>query len=42
MFAIFDTVNRFYANMDDKFYKDLGGKPDNMNQLVGYLNEFWR
>lgn len=33
------ALNQFYAKMDDKFYKDLEGKPEDMKQLVGYLNE---
>ncbi|MEK6895300.1 MAG: hypothetical protein AABX48_02160 [Nanoarchaeota archaeon] len=32
-------LGEFYFKMDDKFYRDLEGKPDDMKQLVGYLNE---
>jgi hypothetical protein len=32
-------INEFYFKMDDKFYKDLEGKPEDMKQLVEYLNE---
>jgi len=33
------ALNDFYVKMDDKFYRDLEGKPEDMKQLVGYLNE---
>ena len=33
------ALNGFYAEMDRKFYTDLEGKPDDMKQLVGHLNE---
>ncbi len=33
------ALNDFYVKIDDKFYRDLEGKPENMKQLVGYLNE---
>lgn len=32
-------LNEFYVKMDDKFYKDLEGKSDDMKKLVSYLNE---
>ncbi len=31
-------LNRLYVEMDDKFYKDLEGKPNDMVQLVEHLN----
>lgn len=33
------ALNQFYAKMDDKFYKDLEGKPEDMRELVEFLNE---
>lgn len=33
------AINQFYVKMDDKFYKDLEGKPEDMKKLVRYLNE---
>ncbi len=33
------ALSEFYAKMDNKFYKDLEGRPNDMKQLVGYLNE---
>ena len=33
------ALNDFYVKMDDKFYRDLDGKPEDMKQLVSYLNE---
>ncbi|MEK6847800.1 MAG: hypothetical protein AABX50_01600 [Nanoarchaeota archaeon] len=37
-----DTVralNDFYVKMDDKFYQELEGKPEDMRQLAEYLNK---
>ena len=31
-------LNGLYAKMDDKFHKELEGKPDDMVQLAEYLN----
>ena len=31
-------LNTFYREMDDKFYSELEGKPDDMRQLAEYLN----
>lgn len=33
------ALNKFYIEMDRKFYANLEGKPDDMKRLVGYLNE---
>ncbi len=32
------ALNDFYVKMDKKFYEDLEGKPDDMKELVRYLN----
>ncbi len=37
-----DFVNRFYFEMDNKYYSELEGKPDDMRQLAEYLNEISR
>lgn len=37
-----DTIkflNNFYFKMDEKFYNELEGKPDDMKQLALYLNK---
>ena len=34
-----DFVNKFYFEMDDKYYSELEGKPDDMKQLAEYLND---
>jgi len=31
-------LNEFYRKMDDKFYSELEGKPDDMEQLATYLD----
>ena len=32
-------VNNFYLEMDNKYYSELEGKPDDMKQLAEYLNK---
>lgn len=32
------TLNRLYVEMDNKFYKELEGKPNDMIQLAEHLN----
>lgn len=32
-------LNELYFQMDDKFYRELEGKSDDMKELVSYLNE---
>lgn len=32
------ALNEFYVKMDNKFYMDLEGKPNDMKRLVEYLN----
>ncbi len=32
-------LNDFYFKMDDKYYSELEGKPDDMKQLALYLNK---
>lgn len=34
-----DLVNKFYFEMDDKYYSELEGKPEDMKQLAEYLNK---
>src|SRR3989338_5494900 len=34
-----DFVNKFYFEMDNKYYSELEGKLDDMKQLAEYLNE---
>ncbi len=34
-----DFVNKFYFEMDNKYYSELEGKPDDMKQLAEYLNK---
>ena len=34
-----DFLTNFYFEMDNKFYSDLEGKPDDMKQLVIHLNK---
>lgn len=33
------TLNKYYAEMDRKFYKDLEGKPEDMKKLTEHLNK---
>ena len=33
------ALNNFFWKMDNKFYTELEGKPDDMKQLAEYLNE---
>ena len=33
------ALNDLYVEMDKKYYSDLEGKPEDMRQLVEYLNE---
>lgn len=35
---IIKSLDRMYVGMDNKFYKDLEGKPNDMRNLVNYLN----
>lgn len=37
---IIKTLNKFFWEMDNKYYSDLEGKPDDMRKLAEYLNEF--
>ena len=34
-----DFINKYFFEMDRKYYSDLEGQPDDMSQLVIYLNE---
>src|SRR3989338_668045 len=34
-----DFVNKFYFVMDNRYYSELEGKPDDMKKLAEYLNE---
>ena len=34
-----DFINKFYFEMDNKYYSELEGKPDDMKQLAEYLNK---
>ena len=36
---IIQFVNKFYFEMDNKYYSELEGKPDDMKKLALYLNE---
>jgi len=36
---IISKLNNLYFEMDNKFYSELEGKPDDMKQLALYLNE---
>jgi len=33
------ALNKFFWEMDNKYYEELKGKPDDMKQLTEYLNE---
>ena len=35
-----DFVNKFYFEMDRKYYSELEGEPESMKKLALYLNEF--
>jgi|SRR3989344_3308810 len=37
---IIQFLNKFYFNMDNKYYTELEGKPNAMKKLAVYLNEF--
>jgi len=34
-----DFINKFYFEMDNKYYSELEGKPEDMKQLAEYLDE---
>lgn len=36
--ALVQNLNGLFAEMDSKYYSELEGKPDDMKQLVRYLN----
>ena len=36
---LIEKINNLYFKMDDKFYSELEGKPDDMKQLAIYLNK---
>ncbi len=36
---LIEKIGNLYFKMDDKFYSELEGKPDDMKQLAVYLNE---
>jgi len=36
---IIQFLNKFYFEMDNKYYSELEGKPDDMKKLALYLNE---
>lgn len=36
---LIEKINNIYFEMDNKFYSELEGKPDDMKQLALYLNE---
>jgi len=36
---LIEKINNLYFEMDDKFYSELEGKPDDMKQLAIYLNK---
>ncbi len=36
--ALMQNLNSLFAGMDSKYYSELEGKPDDMKQLVQYLN----
>ncbi len=36
---LIEKINNLYFEMDDKFYSELDGKPDDMKQLAIYLNK---
>jgi len=36
---LIEKINNLYFEMDDKFYSELEGKPDDMKQLAVYMNE---
>lgn len=36
---IIKSLNNLYAKMDNKFYSELEGKPEDMKQLAEYINE---
>ena len=37
---IISFLNKYYFAMDDKYYSELEGQPDDMKQLALYLNKF--
>lgn len=34
------NIGEYFHSMDNKYYSELEGKPDDMKQLVEFLNEF--
>ncbi|MEX0919972.1 MAG: hypothetical protein WDZ69_00125 [Candidatus Pacearchaeota archaeon] len=36
---VIDFLNKYFFNMDDKYYSELEGKPDDMRKLAEFLNE---
>ncbi len=36
---LIEKINNLYFEMDNKFYSELEGKPDDMEQLAKYLNQ---
>ena len=36
---IIDKISQYFKSMDDKYYSELEGNPDDMKKLVEYLNK---
>jgi len=36
---VIQNIGKYFKSMDNKFYSELEGKPDDMKQLALYLNE---
>lgn len=34
-----DLIGQYFKSMDDKYYSELEGKPDDMKELIEYLNK---
>ena len=36
---VIEKIGQYFKSMDDKYYSELEGKPDDMKELVEYLNK---
>ncbi|KHO55514.1 MAG: hypothetical protein QT10_C0001G0118 [archaeon GW2011_AR19] len=36
--GVIEKIGKYFESMDSKYYSELEGKPDDMEELVKYLN----
>jgi hypothetical protein len=36
---VIDRLNKYFFSMDDKYYSELEGKPNDMSELIDFLNK---